>query len=557
MKKFVTRLFAVVISAIMCISFASCKKRDRGTDEEIDESKIQLYVYNYNGGYGTDWLYAAKNEFEKLVPYAQIVVDPVKATAPLDSNAIKTNDRDQLYFSEGVQYLNLKADDVIEDISEAVTTPNEFDGGKILKDKLTAQQQEFYDVEGKYYGLPHYAGYFGFIYNKKMFDDNGWYFKKDLPANLNADYDDDFIHYSQDKTKSAGPNGVYGDFDDGLPATYEQFFILLKYISGTKAVTWTNKYNIQYVGYTLNALTTDYEGLDNMIMNYTFNGVANDLGTIQHGDFVFDEQPTTITADNGYELQRQAGKYYAIDFMDRIIANSTFYDKTYVHGTDEQTAAQDRFIRGEAAILMEGVWWESEAEDGEIFSDYNPSKDKYDYDFAWMPLPKQSEEKLLSDKQRMLDGGKSFTLYDHLNSICILKKGLSKEVRDLAIKFIKFVYSDEWLVKFTQYTSALKALNYDIPDEKIQGLTSYAKSLIEYVRNSDVVYPYSRHAIYVQHPTEFDAKNYYKTKFNGTGFVDSGYGYENPVAMMINSDVHNAEQYFDGMYKYSKENWWN
>ena len=38
---------------------------DDGVDEKIDKSKTQLYVSNFNGGYGDTWLRALKKKFEE------------------------------------------------------------------------------------------------------------------------------------------------------------------------------------------------------------------------------------------------------------------------------------------------------------------------------------------------------------------------------------------------------------------------------------------------------------------------------------------------------------
>ena len=37
-----------------------------GGGEQVDDTKTQLYVSNYDGGFGDEWLYSAKAKFEKL-----------------------------------------------------------------------------------------------------------------------------------------------------------------------------------------------------------------------------------------------------------------------------------------------------------------------------------------------------------------------------------------------------------------------------------------------------------------------------------------------------------
>lgn len=67
----------------------------------------------------------------------------------------------------------------------------------------------------------------------------------------------------------------------------------------------------------LNALVADYEGLDQMMLNYTFKGLATDLGTVSGGTFREDAQDLGINESNGWNLKRQRGVYEALSFIER------------------------------------------------------------------------------------------------------------------------------------------------------------------------------------------------------------------------------------------------
>ena len=65
------KLLKKCITAMLCGTvvfglFAGCSCGPNGEDEEpIDDSKTQLYVYNYDGGVGSKWLSDVKTDFEQ------------------------------------------------------------------------------------------------------------------------------------------------------------------------------------------------------------------------------------------------------------------------------------------------------------------------------------------------------------------------------------------------------------------------------------------------------------------------------------------------------------
>ena len=71
MKK-ITKFLAPMLSAVCLLGtlpFAACSGTSAGgggggTNEDIDHSRTQIYVFNYAGGYGSDWLAEIKKRFE-------------------------------------------------------------------------------------------------------------------------------------------------------------------------------------------------------------------------------------------------------------------------------------------------------------------------------------------------------------------------------------------------------------------------------------------------------------------------------------------------------------
>lgn len=518
MRKFTKTLITGVLAVATSFTAVNCAGRAGSTDvpeENVDTSKTQLYVWNYNGGYGTDWLYKAKERFEELqkdVVYedgtigCQIRITGEKPGSPERSAADVRNSKFELYFTEGQDYYKLFLGDgngdAIGDITEAVTTPNQFEkeGNATVMSKLTAQQQEYYTIGGKVYGIPHYQGNFGFIYNIDLFNQKGLYFAEGY-ENV-EDINKKFLGRGRDK-KSAGPDGIKGTYDDGLPVTYADFLTLLKYIKSfgksIKPITWTGKYREQYINLTFNAAAADVDGAEQHKLKYDMSGTATTLGTLDaDGNFVKDAAPTVINDKNAYELARQEGTYQAIQLFGEIFGDETNYDGMFArNSSDENTAAQLRFVRGQAAILMEGVWWEGESEQANNFAAV--SKKREECNFGLMPMPKPEGHV-----------GEKNTVVDVMDALCFTKAGLSAGKKKLACDFIKFVYSDPELVAFTKNTNALKAVNYVISEEDQRDLTTFGKILYKYVHDSDVVYEYSTNPLYYNNAYSLRGRAYYQ-----------------------------------------------
>ena len=299
MKNTIKKLMALALAALICCPMAACGDPDdeNGANEKIDPHRTQLYVYNFYGGYGSDWLSAAKLRYEELhkddiyedgKKGIQIYINNQK-TAIMGLSGQILDNRDEVYFTEYAYYYTLKNEGVLGDISEAVTKPlEEYGESRSIKDKMSRDQQAYYGVgegdEAKYYAVPHYAGYSGLIYNIDLFEEEGYYFAKTPSDNTREGrFIDKF-----NTVRSAGPDGEFGTSDDGLPATYEEFFVLCDFIAdnGQTPIIWNGANYKDYLNNLTQALIADYEGLDQMMLNYTLNGTATSLSKISGGNLV-------------------------------------------------------------------------------------------------------------------------------------------------------------------------------------------------------------------------------------------------------------------------------
>lgn len=539
--------------------------------EKVDENRTQLYVYNYDGGFGSEWLNKIKQRYEALHANdeyepgtgkrgIQIMMNNTKNA--VTSETIKSG-QDEVYFVENMYYYSLRYDGALMDITDAVTGENPYEPSKKIESKLTSEQKNFYGIEGaredggtQYLALPHYFGTYGLVYNKELFDDKGYYFIDGYDEN--GSLEEKFIYYDMDK-KTAGPNGKYGDDDDGLPTTYQEFYWLLEYISrmnSQTALSWTGQYYTQYLGFLLNSLVTDYEGLDQMMLNFTFNGTATDLGTISGGGFVEDAADLPINESNGWELKRQAGVYYALDLIENLVDtdmyhNANAFTDSYSHLDNQQDFLMSGVdgVTTPIAMTVDGMWWQSES--SQVFSSmasrYGEQYSMANRNLRWMPLPKANKEKAAEAAAKIAEGEKGYTIADSLYSLCCVSSGIEEWKLPIAIDFIQFCNTDESLVEFTTTTNAMKALTYEVNDSVLDQLSPYGRSLIEYIQNADIVYPYSKAEVYVNNSSMFRADEYYRATVNGAT--------KNYPAQAFHVENISAEDYFTGLAAYYRNTW--
>ena len=268
------RLYGLCLVLLAMFALTGCRDSAEVIGgEAIQYDKTQLYVSNFNGGVGTEWLREVKKRYEELhaddvyeegKKGVQILIDPHKNNGfnMISTFAGSTND---VLFNEYIRYNDWVAKDLFLDITDVVKSTCEGET-ETIESKLYEEQQSFLQKNGKYYALPHYSVYQGLMYNIDLFEKKGLYFAKD-PDNGN----DGFVVKGEEK--SCGPDGIYGTSDDGLPSSYEEFFKLCDYMvqRGVTPFVWTGQHANDYYTYLMNALYQTYEGKEDTLLNYTYD----------------------------------------------------------------------------------------------------------------------------------------------------------------------------------------------------------------------------------------------------------------------------------------------
>ena len=328
-------------------------------------------------------------------------------------------------------------------------------------------------------------------------------------------------------------------------------------------ITWNGYRYYHYLTWFFQALVADYEGYDQMMLNYTMDGDATNLGTISGGAFVKDAAPLKITTENKNDLARQAGKYYALKFLEKledmavdasgnttdIVGKKGVFNSSYTH-----LNAQEDFITGsndgvnkDIGILIEGIWWENEAAPAFqtlVSKTHDQNLAAKNRNFKFMPLPNANAEITAAKAS----GEKKNTMIDQLFALACVKSGLSAEKQALAEEFIRFCNTDAELRAFTVCTNTPKALNYALSDADKSEMTSFGLSVWNMKEKSDVVYPYATNSTYMNNMQHFSAFEMYSSTLAGGTQTYAIQAFRNGAT---------AEDYFTGLKTYLDNYNWN
>lgn len=477
-QKMIRKMMALTLATTFAVSLCACDKVGMVLDS-VDESKTQLHVFNYDGGFGSAWLDPLKKRFEET--YANESFEKGKKGVEVKLELSKTVTPDQVFMTsnhvivaENLDLARFQKNGDVLDITDVVTATNS--DNKTIESKLLATQKETLKFDNKYYALPHYQIFGGITYDKELFDLENFYFA-DEASQADAD---GFIINAKVK-KSRGPDGKYDTYDDGLPATNEEFIGLCRKIKskGYTPFMWSGQ-NRDYTGY---LLTRSYSSLMGEALEYntTFDSGENTVEVAEvndKGEITYSNQK--ITNETGYYLTSVSAKLYALQLLESIIDGGYYDLDTCFGGSVTHIEAQRRFVYSApegkpCAMFVEGNYWANEGK--QAFVDCAKQFPNYaERQFAFMPLPsvdkgthKDVQENVNS--YTMLDTGRCYMMVN-ANTV-----GGNEALTRLAKEFVKFAYTDTSLEEFTVTTGTAKGVMYTISEEAEEKLPYFNRSL--------------------------------------------------------------------------------
>lgn len=517
MKFKFTKIACAVLAAAMPFTMMACGPTGGEVIDSVDKTKIQLNVFSYNGGVGSEWLDKVITRFEadyKDATFSNgrtgVQVVPDKTKSDVFSNMGTNNNH--VIFSEVGNYSQLVTQKSVLDISDIMDKPlNELTktaDTKTLKSKMYDETVDFYSFSGgKIYALPHYSFFSTLTYNKQLLTDKNLYFAKDY--DVNGDLDSKFIH-SASEDKSCGPDGIYGTDDDGLPATYTELFDLFNMMKNKNVtpITWAGGEMVSsgYVNYLLNNVYLSLAGKDQARLNYTFDSKDKTITIVEKfegGKAVTKEEK--ITADNYKKLNSELAKYQAIKVVDTILDNALWQSGDCDSTTTTMLSTQQNYIESynggtPIAMIVEGSYWYNEADNAGYIED---TKNRFtDFDaknnYQILPLPRVYEG-TYKDVEGKEAGKAGYA--DQADSLAVINANIAgdKELVELAKTFLAYCYTDESLKEFTETTRVTRSLRYDVDVNK---LDAWGKAVWNYTKAADLLLPYSSNSLYLNNRTQ-------------------------------------------------------
>ena len=544
----VKKILSVLVAAIMmCAPLCACTPQNDG--EEIDPNRTQLYIGIYEGGWGREWIDEMKKGFEAIYPEVQLMIEGKKEEFTNDNlKASIESGQFDMYFSTASPsdfVANESVNNKLMDITEAVTTPlTEYGETRSIEDKMDPFMQSYMKASnssGKYYTIPMYTSFYNIVYDVDLFENDRkpLYFAED--GTFTSGKTD-----SGAKAKSVGQDGVAGTYDDGLPVTWDDFKRLLSKMVEYNICpfVWGSDVSAYRADY-FTTVWANYEGEENFKLNFTFDGID----TSQAGTDT-DESGRTglrITEQNGYELQKQPGKRYALEMAKYIINNNLYHGESF-YGSFDYLAAQNAFLYSKyreseggqrIAMLIEGGWWENEAKATieEMTTKYG---DEYaNRRFGIMTVP------------RFEGGSTQKTLYSVTgNSVVLIRKNAKQP--DWAIKFLRYTTTDENLRLYTRMTGSTRAYDYDLTKEDLEQMSYYKCSLWDIFSNENTG------PVYAYGPSKLALNNqsYFRSTWNWNAVTSAGRQLNEPLTVFEQyGDQVSVDDYLTALYDYHKNNW--
>ena len=153
----------VMASGFLCLT---------GCNRGVKRGENELYICVYDGGYGTEWIAKVADDYSKKTG--------VKVNWKADQTILDRMDSEienpnsDIYMSHDIrwqEYAEAHQLEVLDDLYES-----EVEGtGKTFKQRLCQGAEEVSKLEdGHYYKVCYTQGAGGFVYNKTMFEENGW-----------------------------------------------------------------------------------------------------------------------------------------------------------------------------------------------------------------------------------------------------------------------------------------------------------------------------------------------------------------------------------------------
>lgn len=494
MKKSKMKCLALLGSTMVAGALASCAGGSSSSSSTI--TTVSILVFNGTGG--KDWVTNATKRFaeaNKDVSFEEgktgINFKIRSAKGLVWNTEMKSSGEDIFIYESNPDIYQLAAQGYLLNLDDVVK-PME---SKIQSDML----ERLKGPDGHYYALPHYEWFPGVTYDKDLFDEKNFYF-----ADPSADAEDkehytskygdaDFVADSK-VTKSVGPNGIRGDYDDGLPSSLQEFNILCDkmYSLGVSPLLLhgAGQYYSWYLPMAMWASLTG-EAMSDIYCDWSSSPVDVVTGWSDEEAFYSGsgiKKPTvssmTLTDESGYQMYNMANRYYSLAYFQMALANKWIDSEQLTNPQGSSTEAMNWFVNGHNTkrygMLWDGSYWCHEAADVGTFKLYSQMNGGAKRHTSFMPLPTQLTGQVEEGK------GKKPTLLNVGNTVAFANSRAATNGKEKAVKeFLSFIYSDSELAAFSELTGLTAPVSYSYDMSKLDN--SYYEDLATLRKDANVI----------------------------------------------------------------------
>lgn len=381
MKKSLRSLILLFASSL---SLASCggDGGPGGGDYSANPEKGTIEISVAKLGYGTDWLKALCNAYNQKTGVGFKITELVGQAGieaiqtEMESLASSTDlfiTRPKNYFkmvySGAVKAQGKTYPCALADLSDVYTTPLEGENGATILSKMDKQYSNYFNIDGKYYGLPWGNDIMGVVRNLNVWNKLGLA-DKDVPNTT------DELFALCDKVKEKGVAPFIYSLSDEYYSTIVPIWFA-QYEGSASMANWYNgrdpsgqeTYNI----YSYDGMVKSLEVLQTLLdskKGYQHESSKTLPFTSMQGYFLRDQ---ALFCVNGSWLETEMGSNYKdsnIDYIKTPIVSAlsekmSYYNPDDKAGNDKKLSALIDYIDGRKDTLPEGTT----VEDAEIVRD--------------------------------------------------------------------------------------------------------------------------------------------------------------------------------------------
>lgn len=468
MKQRILKTVCLVLALVMVLSMAAC---GNGGDGDSADGRRILKWEVLKAGYGSVPYEKVAEAFMKKNPdvLVKIVFNPSISDTTASRLESNTNLADVYSFKSMESIRRWVAEGWVEPLDDVYAA--KLSTGKTVQESMTGNAVEACSYNDTAYAIPEYVAVNGFVYNKSLFDKNGW-----KVPNTTAELEKLCKQIIKDTDGAVAPIVYCGGAADG------------------------------YLYFAVENWVYEYEGISNLDKFYAFDNAE-----------VF----------NPSEFK---GKMYALQNLQKFFYDEGNYTMTGSTGMTH-IVAQSKLIQGEAAMMLNGSWFENEM--SEVLKK-NP-----DVEMGMFAVPEASDSSgnphrangyTTEEDKRVIQA--SYGSYYFIPANAANK--------DDAKAFLQFLSEPEANEIYTRYSNAIRPFEYELsPDaEAYKDMSSFGKSILSVASENYLYAPNVTNPIAVKGLTGFWSRG-------KTPYIDIRDGVET-INMALQND-----------YDYAVNNWNN